>query len=908
MKFEPKKTVFLIDGSSFLYRGYYSLRPLHTKQGTPVQAVYSFCRMIKKLADTFEPQYMALVWDSKGPTVRHELYPEYKATRQAPPTDLFQQKELIIKFADLIGLKNVATPGVEADDLLYALAIDQQKKDMDVVLITSDKDMAQALTQKVHIFDPFKGQFLEQKSFEEKMGFSIQKLPFFYALIGDASDNIPGVRGIGPKGATELVQQFDSLEQLYTNISHVKKERTRLLLTENKKNAFLSEKLFRLHYYDTKTTTKDFSFSIDNWHKARPLFQELEFKSLLKDLEDIGVQTSLIPMQQEKKLSEKYTFIAVTTTQALKTLCAELQQAGAFALDTETTGLRPLQDSCVGVSLCYTEGTSYYVPFGHITTEQQIPYQEALTILKPILEDVHIKKYLFHTKFDQLVLLHCGITTQNVVFDAHIAANLLAKEWERKGLKDLSSRYFNETMLTYDEIVKNNKYKNFAYVPLALATEYAAADAHQTLKLSKKLMPEIQQEGLGTLFYECDMPLSQLLIKMEYTGIFVDTKILADLDKKVSHDLAKLIADISALVDVQYATINLSSPKQISELLFQHLKLPTQKKSAKGTAYSTDYEVLQELAKIHPVPGLILKYRELYKLKSTYIDALPTYINPETKKIHTTFSQSSVATGRLASYDPNLQNIPTDSAGYGIEIRAAFKPDPGYVFLSADYSQIELRVLAYFSGDRHLTEAFLSGHDIHAQTAARLFDIPPTQVTNEQRQLGKRINFSILYGLTPFGLSKDLHIPFNDAKIYIERYFAQYPGVAQWMETVIEETKKNGYVTTLWGKRRYVPGIYERNKSLYELARRIAINTKAQGTAAEIMKFGMINLDNAFVQHKLGAQILLQIHDELLIQVPEHELEKTEHLVKQVLESVVTWQVPLVVTTRHGRDWKEVTK
>ena len=409
------------------------------------------------------------------------------------------------------------------------------------------------------------------------------------------------------------------------------------------------------------------------------------------------------------------------------------------------------------------------------------------------------------------------------------------------------------------------------------------------------------------IFYDIELPLVKILTAMEIEGIYLDKEILEKLNIYVVVDLERIKSEVIALSGCS-EDINLNSPKQIENLLFTTLKLEPLKKSTKRTGFSTDVEVLQMLAKTHPVPALLLHYRELSKLKNTYIDALPEYINPETGKIHTTFTQTGVATGRLASSDPNLQNIPTDTR-YHIHIRSAFKPEEGHVFLSADYSQIELRVLAYLSKDAALIDAFLNDKDIHAQTAAKLFDVPPLlEVTQEQRQVGKRINFSILYGLTPYGLAKDLDIPFKRAQTYIEKYFAQYPGVSVWMEDIINETKEHGYVTTYWGRRRYVPNIYEKNKMLYDLGRRIAINTKAQGTAAEIMKIGMINLDRAFAENNLQAKMILQIHDELLISVPKDQQEKTEAVVKKVLESVVDWNVPLKVTTRFGNNWQEITK
>ncbi len=907
MEFDPKKTVFLIDGSSFLYRAYYGVRPLHTTSGVPVQAVYSFVRMIKKLMKKFNAQYVSIVWDSKGKTTRHAMFPDYKATRQAPPSDIFDQKKLILKFADLIQLHQIAITGIEADDIIYSLALEREKAGDTVVVISSDKDMGQMLNERIVMFDAFKDEVMDAAAFEAKTGVPIAKLPFYFALLGDASDNIPGVKGIGKVGAMELVNQFGSLEDLYANLDRVKRPSQRTALEESREKAFLSEKLFVLQYAPTGVTPQDLKFDADNWSNALPLFRELEFKTLVKELTE--EQLTMFPVvEQTIDAQKKYTFTAITTEQQLTDLCYELKQSKAFSVDTETTGLRTLQDECVGISLCMKAGQAYYIPFGHNVSEPQLPRETVIAALKPILEDPKYKKYLQHAKFDQLVLFHAGVTLQGVEFDTLIAARLVNKDWQRRKLEDLSLQYLGETMLTYDQIVTANNYKNFSYVPLDIATQYSGADAHQTFRLKKVLEKELKEQDQEKLFYDIEMPLSQILFRMESIGIGFDESIIQDLDIKVTTELNALEAKILAAVGDKYKDLNLNSPKQVEQLLFEDLKLPTQKKSAKGTGYSTDQEVLAELAKIHPVPGLIMKYRELYKLKSTYIDTLATYVNPTSHRIHTTYSQTGVATGRLSSSEPNLQNIPADSTGYGIEIRAAFVPQQDHVFLSADYSQIELRVLAYLSKDANLTDAFLHAHDIHAETAARLFDVELTNVTHEQRQIGKRINFSILYGLTPYGLSKDLDISFAQAKTYIEKYFAQYPGVSAWMEGIIESTKRHGYVNTLWGRRRYVPGIYEHNKSLYDMACRIAINTVAQGTAAEIMKIGMIHVEKALRVKKLDAYMVLQIHDELLISVHKDQQNEVEALVKKTLESVVDWNIPLAVTTRFGKDWKEASK
>lgn len=904
MKLDPKKTVFLIDGSSFLYRAYYGMRPLHTSRGEPVHAVYSFCRMIKRLVDRFSPQYVALVWDSKGPTTRHELFEHYKATRQAPPSDLFDQKEKIMKFADLIGLHQAARVGYEADDIMYALALDQQKKGFDAVYVTSDKDMGQALTYSSFLYDYFKDQLIDKQSFEDKMGFPVEKLPFYYALLGDASDNIPGVRGIGAKTAHELVTQFDSLDDLYARLDTINKPRIQTALEANKANAFLSRDLFLLQYVDMGIGRRSLEFDAMQWIKAWPLFQELEFKTLLEE-------TGISKEQQEKLVGQKilairqHGFKTVTTLQELAAIVAEIRTKGECAVDTEADGIDPLQAGMVGISLCMSEDCAYYIPFGHQTSEPQLVPKEVLEALKPVLEDFSVKKYLHHAKFDQLIFSTHGIELRGVVFDSLLAASLVTRDWQRIGLKHLAAFYFDEQMLTFDEMVKGKKLPNFSYVPLDLATHYSANDAYQTFKLTKLFKEELKKEGMDSLFYDIEMPVSQVLYEMEKRGILIDRELLSILDRAVTNALQKIEQDILAMIGKEQTTINLNSPRQVEQLLFYELKLPPQKKRVKGEGYSTDQEVLAALAPMHPVPALLLKYRELFKLQSTYIQALPTFINPRDQRVHTTFSQTRVATGRLSSMDPNLQNVP--ASGPGIEIRAAFKPDQGKVFLSADYSQIELRVLAFLSQDAELKQAFLSGRDIHRETAARLFGVPFDGVTNEQRQIGKRINFSILYGLTPYGLSKDLNIPFKDAKSYIDAYFGQYPGVRVWMDGIIEETKKKGYVTTHWGRRRYIPGIYEKNQVLYQEAERVAINTVAQGTAAEIMKKGMIALHERF-QKEGNVEILLQIHDELLIAVPQEKAGTIERLVKDTLEGIVDWNVPLAVTIRRGADWKEVSK
>ena len=906
MKFDPQNTLFLIDGSSFLYRAYYGLKPLHTLSGQPVQAVFGFCRMIKKLIDTYNPRHCGLVWDSKGKTVRHEMFAEYKATRQAPPSDIFEQKKYIIEFAHLIGLKQFEQSGLEADDIMYSLAKEWAQAGGAVIFVTLDKDMAQALllNHQIYLFDAFKDQFFDRAAIESKMGFPIEKMPFYYALVGDTSDNIPGVKGVGQKTAVDLVNQFDSLDDMYARLSEVKKAGVKTALLTYRNNAFLSRELFLLQYHPTNAERESLHFDAQGWAHARSLFEQLNFKSLLADMGQ-SKQQMFEKVQHKIEYWQQYNFIVVQTIEQLNGMCEYLKQQGAFAVDTETTGLDALSVTLVGLSFCASEDIAYYVPCGHTTGENQLSSNIVLDAVRDLLENPLYKKYLHNVKYDELVLSSYGVALHGVVMDTMIAAHLVMQEGQGVSLKKLSHHFFKQEMVTYEEVVKEQKYKDFSCVPLALASLYSCADSYQTFRLASALQGEFDSApSLKKLYYMIEHPLIGVLCDMEKEGVCIDVDMLRRLDDKVIADLMSIEESILALIGNE--SINLNSPRQVEDLLFNKLQLPPQKKSPTGKL-STDQEVLVALAKLNPVPGLIIKYRELTKLKSTYIDALPHYINKKTGRIHTTFSQTAVATGRLASSNPNLQNIPTDSQGYGIEVRESFHPPVGHIFVSADYSQIELRVLAYLSQDETLCNAFLHNKDIHSETAARLFDVALEDITHEQRQLGKRINFSVLYGLTPYGLSKDLGIPFKDAKLYIERYFAQYPGVSNWMNTVIESVKNLGYVETLWGRRRYISAIYERNRSMYEEACRIAVNTVVQGTAAEIMKLGMIAL---FIelQKYTDAKIVLQIHDELLISVPESLSVVVEQEAKRVLEGIVNWNIPLIVSTRIGHNWKEVTK
>jgi len=921
--------LFVVDGSYLLYRSFYGLKPLHTSTGIPTQATYGFCRAIKKVLDDFKPSYITVVWDSKGGSFRQDILPEYKATRMAPPSDLFIQKEQIISFVNAIKMCQVSKVGYEGDDLIASLVKDHP--DHQIILVCADKDMYQLLSDNVLIFDPFKNKLIDEITFTQERGFGPEKIPFFYSLLGDTSDNIPGVKGIGEKTAENLVKQFDSLDDLYNNLEKVEKDRIRTLLHDQKDQAYLSLKLFTLARIDLELSEKDIAYDKKNWLNAGQIFKQLEFTSMLKEIEKLSQKTSTNQMSlfglpviadtTSQKSSDQtgtlpgalapvpWICTVIQTEEALDLLIEKIKTHKEFGLDTETTGTCPMLDRLVGISVAVDTEEGFYIPLAHLIG-QQLDFEKTLQKLKPVLEDKDNKIYLHQAKFDELVLSNYDINVPHTSFDTILAANLIKNAWQKINLKDLSAFYLKEPMIKFKEIM-GKTYKTFDQVPVDGAAQYGAHDALQTFKLKLVFEKELEKEPrLKKLFHDVEMPLAHVLFKMEKTGIMLDIEkinaIKIDVAKEFEQIEKKIFSAFEHKEIKNLEELNLNSPKQMEVLLFDELKLPVIKKSKTGHR-STDQEVLHELSKIHPIPGLILKHRELAKLKNTYLDPLPSYVSPKTGRIHTSFSQTMVATGRLSSMEPNLQNIPT-SGTYGAAVRSAFIAPPGRLFLSADYSQIELRVLAFLSNDKNLIDLFMHDIDIHTKTASQLFDISIDQVTNEQRQFGKRINFSIIYGLTAYGLAQDLGIKPNEAKVYIEKYFAQYPDVARWMEHTVQEAMKTGYTETWLGFRRHVPELFEKNRMLFEAGKRIATNSPVQGTTSELMKMAMIQIDKAFTEQKIDAQLLLQIHDEIVVEFAEHERERVEKIVRDRMEHVVDWHIPLTVATRVGSDWGQISK
>ncbi|MDQ5940385.1 MAG: polymerase [Candidatus Dependentiae bacterium] len=896
--------LYIIDASSLLYRSYYGVKPLHTASGMATHAIYGFCRTLKKITDDLDPKNLIVVWDSKGPTIRHNEYPDYKATRQTPPSDLITQKEAIIEFITKIGVAQLARPGLEADDIIYSLI--SEHEGVPVVVVTGDKDLHQLLNSHVSIFDPFKQTTITHELFVTERHFAPEDLLLYHALLGDSSDNIPGVKGIGAKTAQALTQNYHTIENLYASLATVTPKRIQELLMASKDEAFLSASLFTLRYHATNFDAASSAYDKNQWSEAAPFFRQYEIRAFLPN----GVTGTPvgIPGSEQQFPASQFTAHLVTTTTQLAALIDKLKQQPCIAFDTETTSLQPFRDEVVGVSCAFNETEGYYIPFGHKTGEEQLPRETVLNALEPLLTSPSVPKVFHNTKFDQAGFARYGIHLNGVIGDTLIIASLLRTGSESIGLKALSSRHLHEEMVEYDALVKGKK--TFADIEITPASQYAANDARQTWQLFKILSKKLAQDPvLQSLYDNVELPLSRLLWEVEEFGINIDVPLMQKLATKTQEELEFITIKILACLHsgqqmIIAPSLNLNSPQQLEVLLFDQLKLPSLKKNTKTGSRSTDSEVLAELSKIHPVPGLIMHYRELSKLLNTYLLPLPEEINPRTGKIHTTYTQTITATGRLSSTNPNLQNIPVGSS-----IRHAFVAPEGYVFISADYSQIELRILAQFSKDQALLQAFSAHKDVHGQTAALIFGVEEKTVTPDQRAVGKKINFSIMYGLTPFGLSKDLSISPASAKAYIESYFNQYAGVKEWMEHTVQDAKEVGYVSTLLGRRRYVPGLHERNRTLQEAERRVAINTPIQGTSADLIKMAMLKLDAKIKELNMNAHLVLQIHDELLIAAQPEDVNTLVPLIKECMGSVITgWLVPLEVSIRTGKTWGEVSK
>ncbi|MGA9176639.1 MAG: DNA polymerase I [Desulfobacterales bacterium] len=884
------RTLYLIDGSAYIYRAYHAIRSLTNSKGLPTNAAFGFTRMLIKLIEDRSPEYVVMFFDAKGPTFRHEIYQDYKANRPPMPEDLSIQIPYIKEITHGFNIPVIEMQGFEADDLIGTFKCRAEKAGFFVVMVTGDKDFVQLVTDNAVIWDPMKEKTIDINTVRDDFGVEPYQMIDVMALSGDASDNIPGVPGIGPKTALSLIKTFKTVERLYERVHTITKKKQHENLVLYKEQALLSKELVRINIdVPFPFNTENFKYQAPDNTKLSKLFKNLEFRQLQQ------------AFPKRSDLSNK-NYHAIYDMSALFDLIGRLEKTEMLAIDTETTSKDPMKANLVGLSFSMKPDEAFYVPCAHEYPEApaQLELKKVLSQLKPVLENPDIKKIGQNIKYDWMVLKRHGINLAGVMFDTMLASYLINPSKRAHNLDQIALDFLDHKTITYKEISgKGKKDVSFAEIPLEKAVPYSCEDADITLMAYHVLMPLIDNAGLMELYNNVELPLVPVLMNMEMTGVCVDKQKLMDLSKSFEHQLEQLESMIYSMAGEEF---NIRSSQQLGRILFEKLKLPVQKKTQKKTGYSTDVNVLTALADKHELPEIILRHRTLAKLKSTYTDALLDLVHPETGRIHTSYNQTVTATGRLSSSNPNLQNIPirTDE---GMEIRKAFVPRKGWTLVSADYSQIELRILAHYADDDILIEAFKNDEDIHTRTATEVFQVFPSFVTSELRRQAKVINFGIVYGMSPYGLSKELGISRKMAKIYIDNYFARYKGVKKFVDQTIRDARNTQKTSTLLGRIRLLPDINSSNKVVREFAERTAINTPVQGTAADLIKLAMIRVDVAFREGGLNSAMLLSVHDEIVFEVPPEELASVKVLVKEIMEGIWDLKVPLKVNLASGDNW-----
>ncbi len=901
---DKRKTLYLIDGSSYIFRAFFGVRQqLSTSKGFPTNALYGFINMIQKVIRDEKPDYLVVAFDSPEKTFRHELYTEYKANRDAPPEELAQQFPFFEPLVEAYGLSSLRRPGFEADDIIGTLAKKGEQAGLEVSIVSGDKDMMQLISPNVHMLDTMKNKKFVDADVIEKFGVGPDQVIEVMGLMGDSSDHIPGVAGVGPKTAAELIQKFGSIKSLYERIDEVEKKKVKEKLERDKDNALMSRALVTINI------NMDIEFKLDDMKlrkfdngQLRKMFEEFEFASFIDGLEDAVSEPGKVDaLVVDRPVVDRSEYETILTEESFDRLLKNLVKKKTFAFDMETTSKRPVWARAVGISFSFEEGKACYLPLTHryLGVPSQLGLEIVFERLKPILENEHIKKCGHNIKYDLIVLANEGVFLKGIDSDTMIASYLLNPSSRGHGLDALSLEHFGHKNLTYKEMVGTGKKEvGFDEVEIERATSYAAEDSDMTWRLKSRLEPRLKDYTLK-LYQKMELPLLEVLAEMEINGVHVDRKHLTELSSDLDKKLRLLEIEIYALAD---ETFNINSPKQLSVILFEKMKLPVIKKTKTG--FSTDVSVLEQLADEHELPEKILTYRQLAKLKSTYVDALPEEIFKKSGRVHTSFNQTVAATGRLSSSNPNLQNIPIRS-DMGKEIRKAFTAEGDGMLLSADYSQVELRILAHLSGDEALRSAFEKGEDIHSRTAAEIFGSSIDNVDEESRRMAKAVNFGIVYGLSAFGLSRQLKISQRDARDFIDQYFGLYKNVKIYMENTVSEARENGYTLTLFNRRRYLPDLNSKNRQVREGAERVAINSPIQGTAADLIKVAMIQLSHQIRDMKLQSKMILQVHDELVFECPVEEKTKMESLVKSEMEGACKLSVPLVVDIGWGKNWNE---
>lgn len=890
------KPLILIDGSSYFFRAFHALPPLTNSKGQPTGAVYGVVNMIKKLIKDYQPEELAVVFDSKGKTFRDEWYPEYKAHRPPMPEDLSSQFQPLIQLLEAMGLPLLIIDGVEADDVIGTLAQQATEQGIPVVISTGDKDMAQLVNTHVTLINTMTNSTMDIEGVKEKFGVEPQQIIDYLTLVGDSSDNIPGVNKCGPKTAVKWLAQYQTLDNLITNALQITGK-----IGENLRacipNLPLSKKLVTIKTdLDLPLRLGELKPRVENTEQLIALLRELEFKNWLKELlEDKDQQ----PGHAHQAHANNLAYELVTTEEQLTHWVTQLEHCDLFCLDTETTSLDIMQAELVGISVAIEEKKAAYIPFLHTENTPQLPREKVLAALKPILENPRIKKIGQNIKYDYSVLQNSGIRLQGIAYDTMLESYILNSSAGRHDMDTLSLKYLGHKTITFEELAgKGAKQLRFDQIPVAKAGIYAAEDADITLRLHHKLLPMMEQP-LHEVFATIEMPLVRVLADMEIQGVLIDAMTLEHHGKRLKERIYALEEEAIQLAG---KTFNLNSPKQLQEILFDEQKLPVLTKTPTGQP-STAESVLQELAFDYRLAAVILEYRGLTKLVSTYIDALPKKINAKTGRVHTSYNQAVTATGRLSSSEPNLQNIPIRNEE-GRLIRTAFIAPAGQVILAADYSQIELRIMAHLSQDENLLTAFANGWDIHRATAAEIFQVAREEVTSEQRRRAKAVNFGLIYGMSAFGLAKQIGVERQDAQRYIDAYFYRYPKVLEYMNRTREQAHQQGYVETLFGRRLYLPEINARNLMRQKAAERTAINAPMQGTAADIIKKAMIAIANwQNTQPNVAARMIMQVHDELVFEVAHDQVEVSIHKIRHLMEHAAQLSVPLLVSIGTGANW-----
>jgi DNA polymerase I len=874
-----RPTLYLIDGSGYIYRAFFALPPLSTSSGLPTSAIYGFITMLQKVVRERRPDYLAVVFDEKGPTHRHQQFKEYKAQRRPMPDSLSQQIPYIHRAVDAFAIPVVKCEGFEADDLIGTLALQAVAAEVEVVIVTADKDMFQLLSPSIQIYDPVKDKVLTEEDCLTRFGVAPARVIEIMGLMGDSIDNIPGVKGIGEKTARKLIEEFHTIENLLACVSNVKAPKVRALLETHGEDARRSRELATL----VTNCPVSFDRQLFRLGEARAeelaaLFRELEFWGLLKGLQSNG--------GPEK--TQRPPVAVIADSVAAKSLADVIEAAGAMALECEPSGTEGICSPLMGIGVCLPGGEPVYVPAG---TE--------LKALQSVIESAGVKLYVHDYKAVWLALHKNGVAPARAAFDTMLASYLLNPNRRSPTLEVLMQECFAES-LQESTASKNQPNEDlFKLNDTDQSVMRAGRAASAIARLQPLLAEKLATSGLAELYERVELPLTVVLAEIEANGFRLDTGVLGDVGKELDQQLGTILQGVYRLAGVEF---NVNSPKQLCEVLFEKLKLPPIKKTKTG--YSTDEDVLTQLALQHELPAEILNYRSLSKLKSTYVDALPRLVNSETGRLHTSLHQTVTATGRLSSSDPNLQNIPIKGE-WGRRIRAAFTTNAGWVLLSADYNQIEPRILAHLSQDPVLIGAYGRGDDIHTTTAMQIFGLAADQITKDMRRVAKTVNFGIIYGISPFGLSSQLGISNQEAKRYIDAYFARFEGVKAYIDRTVAEAKANGYVTTLLGRRRPIPELRSGDATQRSFGERIAMNSPIQGTAADVIKLAMLAIHRRLAAEGRAARILLQVHDELILELPEAEVDTVRPIVTEEMERVIELVVPLKVDIGIGKNWSE---